>query len=378
MASNRAQLIRDELARRQSSSSNQDNQQAQPGMQNFMQAAGIGQPSMPQNFAAGMLNSIQNVFKSLSDLAPSQGRNPFLYNKNESPANTFDAYKAMGTEDKPWNTPEGAAQTAGELFLPGKVVGKALSYASKPISTVKNALTKVNHEEVGKGIQATHDALESKANKLFNEVQSEAEIRGISQVNIDPKLIEEMEQYLPKTRATTKLIDKAKTGDYAALRKAQSELWHRGTARKSSILPSENDLGEEILDLRERINESIGKHLKKTGHDDLNTKLSEARNYWKDLKDTYFGEHTPNAISNLVQKNLRKIPDNLMKTLGEKSEPMQRIRDANPFVDQRLEQLVKKQNAIKNLKNAGVGAAVLTGATGLGSLGKKTFNALTE
>lgn len=342
-------------------------------MEKFKNAIGAGPVSQfAQNFAGGLLNqgaSIVNKLPDLSQVGNIQGQNPFSNN----PANKIDAYKLMGTQDQPFYTPQGAAQTAGELFAPGKMISQALPAIKKFAEPVTNAFAKINPAETAKIVQTSHDVLKNDAISSFNKVGEEAEKRGINIVPIDKSLIEDISDYLPNTRASKSLIEKASTGDYSSLRKLQSDLWQRGTSRSSSKLAADRDEGEEILDLRDKINESISKHFKDTGHEDLANQLQDARSKYYDLQKTYFGKKVPLAIKNLVHEDSRKIPKNIMNVLSEDSVPMQRIMEKNPLAAKQVELMKNKKNALTRLKYLGLGGGALATAAALGGYGVNKY-----
>ena len=92
-------------------------------IEKFKKVIGIDQPGFAANFTGGMLHGAAGIAKSIPDMhdmIPEGMQNALPYKKGESPIDKFDAYKAMGTEDKPITSLAGLEQTAGELFAPGK------------------------------------------------------------------------------------------------------------------------------------------------------------------------------------------------------------------------------------------------------------------
>lgn len=250
----------------------------------------------------------------------------------------------------------------------GASLGGAVPLAQKAYETGKpllqSAFSKFDSGKVAEKLQNSHDKLESFANDMFNKVGSEVEKRGISKVPIDKSLIDNLEELLPKTDKYKRLIKKIRSNDFKSLREAQTDLWNMGTSRKSSVLHSEKDVGEEILNFRDKINESISNHFEKTGHADLSNILNEARTHWHKLKDVYYGNYTPNAISNLVQKGYRKKPKNIMNVLSEDSDPMRKILEENPMILKDIELFGEKKNAMGKLKKLGIGAGIIGGTIG--------------
>lgn len=328
-------------------------------------------PSLDKNFIAGMLHGAQSLFSPDPRLVPnysyppsSSNQNPFAQKLQQSPVQNFDAYNSLGVTDQPINTPAGAAQTAGELFspIPGSTIKPSIPLVKGGYHIISDAIKHIDPEEVGQSIQGVFDASKKEAEDIFDNVGREAKIRGVDQIPIDDDLVEKVSSVMPDTEKAQSLIDKMKDGDYSGMRKMQSELWQRGTRASSSDLQSERDAGEKIMDLRDRINNSIFDHFNNTGNEDLADNLQNGMGKYKDLMETYFDKEVPGAIKKLVNK-ARKIPDNMMKVLSENSDPMRRILGSNPFASQNVENLLNKQNAIRLLKYLGLGTV------GLGSIG---------
>lgn len=260
----------------------------------------------------------------------------------------------------------GAAIEGGAVgALP--LVAKPVIAAAKGLVNLPKAFTKINPKEIASAVQQSHDVLENSAVKLFDKVESEVVQRGsgVSTIPVNPTIISDIEKYLPKTRASKDLIDKLKTGDYSAVRKAQSELWHRGNSKKSSILPSDRDIGEEMLDLRDQLNQGVEQHFKRTGNDDLNKILNNAKDLYKNLKETYYSHPT---IGKLVGRETRKVPKNIMSVLSEDSKPMARVRkETHPIVSKKVKAYEDKKRAQGTLKNLGI-ASMIGSPIGLGAL----------
>ncbi|MEK6881406.1 MAG: hypothetical protein AABY22_17415, partial [Nanoarchaeota archaeon] len=187
------------------------------------------------------------------------------------------------------------------------IIGKGINYLSD-INPLKTIFSKINPKQTMEQVQASHDTLENEAANGFKTVSNEVKKRGIENVDIDKNLINKIKdsKYLPETRATDKLLKEAETGNYDSLRDLQSELFHRGTSRMSSDLPSEQNIGEEILDLRDLLNEGISNHLKKNGQDDLDQILNNSMAKYKRLKDIYYNKNIDRAIPKLVHKDIRE------------------------------------------------------------------------
>jgi hypothetical protein len=269
---------------------------------------------------------------------------------------------AMSTPDQP--------VLGASLGVLGNVVPNIFSGIKNLIGTTKSAFSKISPLKIGKDIQASHDKLEKSASDLFTQVQDVAKDRNIGLVNIGKDIKDNIgeyinNKYLPNTMAAKKIISNAKEGDYSSLRKLQSELWHRGTAKKSSVIPSDQDTGEEMLEARDILNDKIINHFNKINHPDLAEKLQDAKHIYKNLKDIYYSHP---SISKLVDKSTRKIPKNMFSVLSEESNQMRRLRKENPFIEDVLQKRTEKANALKRLKylgGLGAGAGILGGAASI-------------
>lgn len=240
----------------------------------------------------------------------------------------------------------GGLEGLGAGLLPN-----ALNTLGKSVSGIKNLFSKATFEDVGKAIQNNHDYLDQKASDIFNKVTKEAYEREIDRVPIDNNLIKQARDLLPKTRSVNALLENAETGDYNSLRDLQTELFHKGNKRLKSQLPSDNDTGEIMHDLRDRINESITNHLNDTGNEDLSALLDLGKEQYKYLKNTYFKEP---MISDLVGSEKRKITPSLVNKMNEISKPMDRIREANPEALKLVNMITSKEDTINNLKKLGL------------------------
>ncbi|MCL5071765.1 MAG: hypothetical protein M1308_12870 [Actinobacteria bacterium] len=185
--------------------------------------------------------------------------------------------------------------------------------------------------------------------KIFDEVENTVESEGISKVPIDQNIIKQAEKYLAKTTANKELIKKAKTGDFKALRSLQSDLRTKGEKALSSVLTAENTMGEEILSLRDQVNHSIQKHLENTGFKNLADKLNQARNDYKNIKETYFSSP---ALAKVFGKS-QKVPAKPKTLLSEESTEMKKFMDAHPEVKEKLTKALKHEKKMKRLGKLG-------------------------
>ncbi|HMG15371.1 MAG TPA: hypothetical protein VK590_08000 [Saprospiraceae bacterium] len=310
-------------------------------------------------------NSVSMLMQKFPQLAPK------IMSGLRSAENPFMG-ALMGGANSPENPIAGMAMGGAAGMVPG-----ALN-AIKPLGeTIQSAFSKVNPREVMQKVKSRHDALLGQASELFNHVGNIAKDRNIGEFDIDPKLINQIKNILPDTTGINNLMESVNDGSYQSLRKLQSELWKRGTKRLESDIPSENDVGEKMMDLRESLNNKMISHFRDIGHEDLADKLLNAKSIYKDLKDIYYS--VP-SISKMVGKS-RKMPRNILSVLKEESEEMKRLKQENPFLDDLLIRDQQKKNSMKTLKNLGNFGVKSLGGVGLASLGllgtKKGYDYLT-
>jgi hypothetical protein len=273
-------------------------------------------------------------------------------------------------------TPQDTTQAINQLFgkpqYPGETlvrgiarniptIAGATSIIKPLLSSTKNAIKNT--------IIDTHDALENEAAQGFKTVSDEVNKRGISQVSINNQLLQGLSDYFPKTKQSAQLINDANTGDYNALRKIQSQLYTKGKQNLGSSLETDRMRGAEMFEKRDDINQAISDHLQNTGNNDLVGILNKARNDYRTLQNIYYNPNMNNAIVNMVNKNYRKIPNNLTNVLQEQSVPMQALRDFHPGLENALSKYQMQQNISSKIKKyalpvalGAVGAAGYEGA----------------
>lgn len=266
----------------------------------------------------------------------------------------------------------GQSLVAGIMGAAGAPPGQRMHEASinaltalgigKVLPLVNTLLGNSGVKETANAIQANHDAMMQQAQNAFQTVSKGVNDRGITQVPFDKSIIKQARDYFPQTTAARNLLNDAKSGDYNSLRDLQSEMWQRGTASKGSDLISEQNKGEELLDLRDKLNQSISDHLINTGNEDLNNVLNHGRNTYYNLQKTFYSHPT---ISKLVDEDVRKVPKNLMTVIQEDSKPMNAFRQANPQVQENINTL-HARNALASLgKGLGIGGGALAGGATL-------------
>lgn len=229
----------------------------------------------------------------------------------------------------------------GEPIYPGESLVRGAVRNLPEIAGGKrmaSALNPMNYgaKEISKIILKKHDELDKAASRGFSKVLKKVNQRGISEVPIKSELIDSLYEYFPKTKAAQKLLDNAKTGNYGALRKIQSDLYTRGKDAIKSPLIAEKDKGAEILEMRDNINQAISQHLQNTGNHDLDKLLNNSRQKYRKLQEIYYNPKMSNAIQDMVDTETRKIPSNLPEVLRENSKPMSKLKDFHPGLNNAL------------------------------------------
>ena len=226
--------------------------------------------------------------------------------------------------------PGNRLQAGAENALTSGFLGKTLPFLSRLTGSVFFPGTT---EDIAKNVQSVHDSIDQSAAQGFQDVSKDIYDRGANQVPLTLDTMNDISGaiksgYFSTKKANTTLLNNALSGDYNSLRDLQSELWKKGTKATSSDSIADNNMGDEIFDLRDRINNSISNHLINTGNTDLNNTLQNSMGQYKYLMDTFYNKNIPNSLKKLVAPEVQEIPDNLGKIVQKKSLPMNAWRDA--------------------------------------------------
>lgn len=306
--------------------------------------------------------------------------NPFsnlLEDKKEGENTFLGQLPSTDNAKKMFHTPEMIDELIGNLSgLKGmKVINPKASVGFG--QALKSYMKKIVPEEVAETIQKSHDKLSQQASNIYDLIKSEVTPRGVNNIPLAQDVLTSAESYLPKTRATKALIDKVKTGDYEAIHQLQSDLGTQGTKQLGADLAADRNAGEEMLDVREKINEAIRDKFNSHGHSDLSKLLDEANEKYTKLKDVYY-KHP--SIAKLVHPESRKMPKNPMNLFSEKSVPMGKVLAEHPEVAKAVKttneanQFIKKLKTGKNIGIAGSAASAIAGGGLYG--GKKLIDML--
>jgi hypothetical protein len=276
------------------------------------------------------------------------------------------ALGGAGAIATPGDATNRALGAGGALALggAGKVAGKA---AEKLPGLIRGLSTKSTPEALVESIQKPHDKLQSTADELYGQVKQAIKKRDVK-IPVKDEYLNEIVDILPKTRASRKLIEKAKTGDYESVHELQSHLYKKGTKGLSSDDIALENQGEEILDLRDKINDDLEKHLIKEGHIDIAHVLKQGKKSYAKLKDTYYDKLLPKGIGKLVHSETRLVPENPEKLLSQNSEPMKKFLSSHPEAAKHSQGIKEKEAALKSLNKALLGTGVAGGTLTVGKV----------
>lgn len=281
------------------------------------------------------------------------------------------ALTGTGAIATPGDVTDKTMGTIGALAAGG--AGKIAATAAGKIPTfLRSLMNPTTPQDIVDTVQNAHDTLSNTANELYGYVKNEINNRGIS-IPVKPEYIQEATDVLPKTRASQKLIQAATTGDYNAVHDLQSQLYKKGTSGLASDDIAIQNQGDEILDLRNKINDDLNSHLMQTGNSDIAHVLDQGKDIYKQLMDTYFNKNLPSSVSKLVHPDIRLVPDNPEDLMSQNSKPMSEFLAAHPGLSKQVQDVQDKKAAMKALSKV-----VTTGAKvgGVSYLGKSLFDFL--
>ncbi len=279
-----------------------------------------------------------------------------------------EIWQQMVTPENVNNLIDVAAATPGM-----KIAGQA---ALKLGDAAKTLFSKIAPQKLVEGVQAAHDRLLGQAQDLYNLVKNEVVNRGVNKVNINSDLLDEAGKSLPSTRANKQLLANASNGDYEALHSLQSDLGKKGIKNLSADTYADRNMGEQMLDTRDKINEAIRNHFNEYGHPDLSSLLDQANDKYRTLKQLYY-ESNP-TIGKMVNQDIREIPKNPMNAFSKQSKPMDQFLAAHPEVSDAVGLMKKKSdlsNTLKVAKDLGIGTGV---AGGIGITGYGAYKLLSK
>ena len=333
----------------------------------FPKAQGTGQKSVQMAGelvgGGGLLGKLFQGVKGASALAqvPKALQNPL-------------SLGVTGAVATPGNASDRAMGAGGALALGagGKVASKIAAKAGDKIPAFMRGLTsKSTPESLVESVQKPHDRLQSTSDELYGQVRQAIKKRGVK-IPVKDDHLNQVADILPKTRASRQLIEQAKSGDYEAVHKLQSHLYKKGTKGLASDDIALENQGEEILDLRDKINDDLESHLMKNGHIDIAHVLKQGKKTYKQIMDTYYAPHLRKGVGKMVHSDLRLVPENPEKLFTQNSVPMKAFLGKHPDAAKHVQGIKEKEKALKDLKKimtrAGIGGGIVAGTKSIHDL----------
>lgn len=206
----------------------------------------------------------------------------------------------------PGNIKERAQQALIDAFLPG--AAKATKTGAR---LLKSRAFRKSPEGYAQIIEKSYDKQKDLAGGLYQSVLKRAQEEGVSTINLPKNLMQEIKELGPKTQAFKRALQKASKGGYEELHNIQSSLFTRSHGLKKSQDITQRELGEDVAEVRTRLNDYVENHFDKSGTPELAHDLREARRKYRHLKEVF--EKNP-TINKLVGEE-REVPSNLSKFL---------------------------------------------------------------
>lgn len=214
-----------------------------------------------------------------------------------------------------------------------------------------------NPDKLASKIQASFEQKNNALGNQFENVQKEAESRNIPNMKLSKDFFKDVAERMDKKQSTKALIEKAKKGDFPALRKLQSEMRYRSDKLNKSLSIADQDYGGELSELRANLNKKISEHLQSQGHTDLAEKLKDTMRDYRKLMETYMRDP---KVARLVGAN-QEVPKDFLGMLSKKSKAMDAFRAEHPEIKEALKLKKEKESVQKTLKRAAWITAMLKG-----------------
>lgn len=161
-------------------------------------------------------------------------------------------------------------QVFGQPKYPGEAAIRGIGRNILPISGAIKALSAIPH------------LTERGATKKLKNARQLSDERNIGKLNIDPDLVKDARQFLPKTSPHRKNLKTAGKGDYDALFRLQSDLGkHSADYAKSLFSAAERQHGRAGLASRNRLLDAIHENLQSKGHHDISDLLRRGQNDYR-------------------------------------------------------------------------------------------------
>jgi len=261
------------------------------------------------------------------------------------------------------------AGAAGAAFTPGGMKERitsglldamapaALKGVGSAFRLGKAAISPAKPRAAADIIQSAHDVAQESAVNPFKIAAKEAIARDLPPTPVDQSIFDLARKTFSNTEANRRMMQRARTGNYDALRKMQSDMFTKSQSlQKPTKSLAEQNLGEELGAARDELNQTMFNHFDSLGHNDLASMIKKGMNDYAKFKDLYYKNKT---IADLVGEE-KKVPANLIGTLRRDWTSFKNIREAHPELNKliRTQEDKEKIDTIeKTLKRLGAGAA---------------------
>lgn len=236
-----------------------------------------------------------------------------------------------------------ASQAILDAFVPG--TAKAIKTGGR---LLKSGAFRKSPEDYAQMIEKTYDKQKDLAGGLYQNVLKKAKDEGVSRIKLPKYLMEEIKEIGPKTQAFKRALEKAAKGGYEELHHIQSSLFTRSHGLKKSQDITQRELGEDVGEVRTKLNDYIENHFDKSGTPELAHDLREARRRYRHLKDVF--EKHP-TINKLVGEE-REVPENLGKFLQKNTTFHKNLMKEIPELEKAIKTQKDKDQLNKIIKGA--------------------------
>ncbi len=194
-------------------------------------------------------------------------------------------------------------------------------------------------------IQSSYEAAHKIATQPLNEAKKLAYENNIGPIRIKPALLDDVPKILGKEEGVMRLLNKARSGDFEALDKVQSDL-----KKEYRILSSPDKshadrlLGKDANSLADKILDGMKLHAEYKGHKNIANLITQGKKNYAELAELYLSNPT---VSKLVGKE-KVVPKNLLSKLESDSAYFNRLKTEIPSIGKML----KVRESQKKLKKA--------------------------
>lgn len=283
--------------------------------------------------AKGLANIPHEIFDELAD----RKITPNWLRTGSIPEDT-GVEKFLGLE--PTKKSDELLRALPALYGGGKLIGAGINKA-KPHFKAPDL------QESIRNVQSKVTAATEKSGKIFDHIEHTLEKADKNIIDVDKELIDKAKSML--SNKFNNIIDKAKTGDYKALRKLQASLGAKERKGLASKNLGDIDQAENIGVVRDEINRTIQQHLEDNGFEDLAKALNKNRGDYAEIQKTYFS--TP-QLAKVFGKS-QKVPKNPKTLLTEESAEMKKFMAAHPEVKEALAKALNHEKKMNRIKSVG-------------------------